>query len=90
MIKAVGEPRNYGPTEEERLELERIDMEKHMKKDALTKMELQRKEEEERKETKRRKEEWVSWIELLLVFTNYCFRLDTIIALQVNIQLAVR
>lgn len=60
VIKAVGEPRNYGPTEEERLELERIDMEKHMKKDALTKMELQRKEEEERKETKRRKEEWAS------------------------------
>ena len=58
VVKVVGAPRNYGPTEEERLELERIEMEKRMKKEAQEKLEQQRKEEEERKETKRRKDEW--------------------------------
>ena len=62
IVKTIGKPRNYGPTEEERLELERIAMEKKIKKEALEKLEQQRKEEEERKETQRRKEEWVGEI----------------------------
>ena len=62
IVKTIGKPRNYGPTEEERLELERIATEKKIKKEALEKLELERKEEEDRKETQRRKEEWVSRI----------------------------
>jgi len=60
IVKTVGKPRNYGPTQEEQLELERLGMEKKIKKEALEKLELQRKEEEEKKETQRRKEEWAT------------------------------
>lgn len=63
IVKITGKPRNYGPTEEERMELERIQMEKMMKKEALEKLELQREEEEERKETKRRKDEWAARVQ---------------------------
>ena len=71
IVKTVGKPRNYGPTEEEQLELERIGMEKKIKKEALEKLELQRKEEEEKKETQRRKEEWVSGRSRVIVRWNW-------------------
>jgi len=60
IVGKVGKPRNYGPTEEEQLELERISMERKIKQETYEKMELSRKEEEEKKEVARRKDEWAN------------------------------
>ena len=67
----MGAARNYGPTEEEKIELERIEMEKRVKKEALEKLEKERKEDEEKKELERRKDEWVSLYSGLCTFFSW-------------------
>ncbi|NWJ04859.1 KAD7 kinase, partial [Crypturellus undulatus] len=58
IIKEIGEPRNYGLTDEEKENLERKAAEERLAKEAKEAAEQERKEAEERAE---RKEKWVEW-----------------------------
>ncbi|NXD10164.1 KAD7 kinase, partial [Nothocercus nigrocapillus] len=58
IIKEIGEPRNYGLTDEEKETLERKAAEERLAKEAKEAAEQERKEAEERAE---RKEKWVEW-----------------------------
>ncbi|NWR15300.1 KAD7 kinase, partial [Emberiza fucata] len=58
IIKEVGEPRNYGLTDEEKEALQRQAAEEHLAKEAKEKAEQERKEDKEREERKERWEEW--------------------------------
>ncbi|NXS02885.1 KAD7 kinase, partial [Oxylabes madagascariensis] len=58
IIKEIGEPRNYGLTDEEKAALERQAAEKHLVKEAQEKTEQERKEAKEREERMARWEEW--------------------------------
>uniref|UniRef100_A0A8C3N9R1 Uncharacterized protein n=1 Tax=Geospiza parvula TaxID=87175 RepID=A0A8C3N9R1_GEOPR len=58
IIKEVGEPRNYGLTDEEKEALQRQAAEEHLAKEAKEKVEQERKEDKEREERKERWEEW--------------------------------
>ncbi|XP_064368172.1 adenylate kinase 7 isoform X2 [Dromaius novaehollandiae] len=58
IIKEIGEPRNYGLTDEEKEKLERKAAEKHLVKEAEEVAEQERKEAAERAE---RKEKWEEW-----------------------------
>lgn len=59
IIKEVGEPRNYGLTDEEKQALERQAAEERLVKEAEEKAEQERKEAKEREERRARWEEWV-------------------------------
>lgn len=59
IIKEIGEPRNYGLTDEEKEVLERQAAEERLVKEAQEKAEQERKEAEERAERMARWEEWV-------------------------------
>ncbi|NXM21941.1 KAD7 kinase, partial [Ploceus nigricollis] len=58
IIKEIGEPRNYGLTDEEKEALERQAVEEHIVKEAQEKAEQERKEAKEREERMARWEEW--------------------------------
>ncbi|XP_037995341.1 adenylate kinase 7 isoform X3 [Motacilla alba alba] len=58
IIKEIGEPRNYGLTDEEKEALERQAAEERLVKETQEKAEQERKEDKERKERKERWEEW--------------------------------
>ncbi|NWI08782.1 KAD7 kinase, partial [Crypturellus soui] len=58
IIKEIGEPRNYGLTDEEKENLERKAAEERLAKEAKEAAEQERKEAEERAE---RKEKWLEW-----------------------------
>ncbi|NXU08008.1 KAD7 kinase, partial [Pardalotus punctatus] len=58
IIKEIGEPRNYGLTDEEKEALERQAVEERLVKEAQEKVEQERKEAEERAERMARWEEW--------------------------------
>ncbi|XP_041273912.1 adenylate kinase 7 [Onychostruthus taczanowskii] len=58
IIKEIGEPRNYGMTDEEKEALERQAAEERLAKEAKEKAEEKRKEDKEREERKARLEEW--------------------------------
>ncbi|XP_064601852.1 adenylate kinase 7-like [Liolophura sinensis] len=58
--KMLGQPRNYGLTQEEREEQRRLEEEARLKKEAEEKAERERKEAEEAQETKRKQEEWTA------------------------------
>uniref|UniRef100_A0ACB8G5T3 Adenylate kinase 7 n=2 Tax=Sphaerodactylus townsendi TaxID=933632 RepID=A0ACB8G5T3_9SAUR len=58
ITKEVGEPRNYGLTDEEKEELERKQAEERLAKEAQEKAELERKEAEERAQKLTNWEEW--------------------------------
>ncbi|XP_041332085.1 adenylate kinase 7 [Pyrgilauda ruficollis] len=58
IIKEIGEPRNYGMTDEEKEALERQAAEERLAKEAKEKAEEKRKEYKEREERKARWEEW--------------------------------
>lgn len=60
IIKEIGEPRNYGLTDEEKENLERKAAEERLVKEAQEKAEQERKEAEERAERMANWEEWVS------------------------------
>ncbi|XP_054131391.1 adenylate kinase 7 isoform X2 [Melozone crissalis] len=59
IIKDVGEPRNYGLTDEEKEVLQRQAAEEQLAKEAKEKAEQERKEDKEREERKERWEEWI-------------------------------
>ncbi|XP_064571081.1 adenylate kinase 7 isoform X2 [Zonotrichia leucophrys gambelii] len=59
IIKEVGEPRNYGLTDEEKEVLQRQAAEEQLAKEAKEKAEQERKEDKEREERKERWEEWI-------------------------------
>ncbi|XP_061204889.1 adenylate kinase 7 isoform X4 [Neopsephotus bourkii] len=63
IIKEIGEPRNYGLTDEEKEELERQAAEKCLVKEAQEKAEQERKEAEERAERMANWEEWNKHLE---------------------------
>ncbi|NWR46888.1 KAD7 kinase, partial [Regulus satrapa] len=58
IIKDIGDPRNYGLTDEEKEALERRAAEEILVKEAQEKIEQERKEAKEREERKERREEW--------------------------------
>ncbi|XP_025906228.1 adenylate kinase 7 [Nothoprocta perdicaria] len=58
IIKEIGEPRNYGLTDEEKENLERKAAEERLAKEAKEAAEQERREAEERAE---RKEKWIEW-----------------------------
>ncbi|XP_039568628.1 adenylate kinase 7 isoform X3 [Passer montanus] len=58
IIKEIGEPRNYGLTDEEKEALERQAAEERLAKETQEKAEEKRKEDKEREERKARWEEW--------------------------------
>lgn len=60
LIKEIGEPRNYGLTDEEKAEEERRVAEEALAKEAAVKVARERKEAKERAEKIARWEEWVS------------------------------
>lgn len=60
LIKEIGEPRNYGLTDEEKAEEERRAAEERLAKEAMEEAERQRKEAAETAEKIARWEEWVS------------------------------
>lgn len=59
MIKEIGEPRNYGLTDEEKEALERQAAEERIVREAEEKAEQERKEAKEKEERMARLEEWV-------------------------------
>ncbi|NXF01473.1 KAD7 kinase, partial [Smithornis capensis] len=63
IIKEIGEPRNYGLTDEEKEILERKAAEEHLVKEAQEKAEQERKEAEERAERMAKLEEWNKQLE---------------------------
>ncbi|XP_065539985.1 adenylate kinase 7 isoform X1 [Lathamus discolor] len=63
IIKEIGEPRNYGLTDEEKAELERQAAEERLVKEAQEKAEQERKEAEERAERMANWEEWNKHLE---------------------------
>ncbi|XP_030340361.1 adenylate kinase 7 isoform X2 [Strigops habroptila] len=63
IIKEIGEPRNYGLTDEEKEELERQAAEERLVKEAQEKAEQERKEAEERAERMANWEEWNKHLE---------------------------
>ncbi|NWV28803.1 KAD7 kinase, partial [Origma solitaria] len=63
IIKEIGEPRNYGLTDEEKEALERRAAEERLVKEAQEKVEQERKEAEERAERMARWEEWNKQLE---------------------------
>ncbi|XP_053922925.1 adenylate kinase 7 isoform X3 [Cuculus canorus] len=63
IIKEIGEPRNYGLTDEEKENLERRAAEERLVKEAQEKAEQERKEAEERAERKANWEEWNKHLE---------------------------
>ncbi|NWV78482.1 KAD7 kinase, partial [Dasyornis broadbenti] len=63
IIKEIGEPRNYGLTDEEKEALERQAAEERLVKEAQEKVEQERKEAEERAERMARWEEWNKQVE---------------------------
>ncbi|NWQ87624.1 KAD7 kinase, partial [Burhinus bistriatus] len=63
IIKEIGEPRNYGLTDEEKEDLERKAAEEHLVKEAQEKAEQDRKEAEERAERMANWEEWNKHLE---------------------------
>ncbi|NXB35480.1 KAD7 kinase, partial [Eulacestoma nigropectus] len=63
IIKEIGEPRNYGLTDEEKEVLERQAAEERLVKEAQEKAEQERKEAEERAERMARWEEWTKQLE---------------------------
>ncbi|NXK97994.1 KAD7 kinase, partial [Formicarius rufipectus] len=63
MIKEIGEPRNYGLTDEEKEILERQAVEERLAKEAQEKAEQERREAEERAERMARQEEWNEQLE---------------------------
>lgn len=58
--KIIGEPRNYGPTDEELEEMKRAEEEARIKKETEEKAERERLELEEATQRRARQEEWVS------------------------------
>lgn len=56
----MGDPRNYGPTPEEKEEMERMAAETKMRKEAEERAEREKQEAEEESLLKQRQEEWVS------------------------------
>ncbi|CAD5122064.1 DgyrCDS10516 [Dimorphilus gyrociliatus] len=58
ILKKVGEPRNYGPTQDEIEEKKRREEEERLKKEEEDKRERERQEKEEAAERKRRQDEW--------------------------------
>lgn len=60
IIKNIGEPRNYGMTEEEKEEFERKLAEERLAKEAQEKADLEKQELEERAQKIANWEEWVS------------------------------
>ena len=58
IVKLIGEPRNYGPTPEELIEIQRIEAEKQLEKERKEREERIRKEAEEATERARKEEEW--------------------------------
>jgi len=59
----MGEPRNYGPTTEEREEIDRLNIEDRMMKDAEARDQKQRQEAEELALLKERQQEWADRLE---------------------------
>ncbi len=57
--KLMGEPRNYGPTPEEREEMKRVSEEQRLKRESEERAERERREAEEAAERKQKQEEWV-------------------------------
>ena len=58
--RMLGDPRNYGPTPEEKEEMERVASEAKMKKEAEERTERAKQEAEEESLLKQKQEEWVS------------------------------
>lgn len=65
IIKAIGEPRNYGLTDEELEEFERKQAEERLAREAKEKADLEQKEAEERAQKLANWEEWVSKSQML-------------------------
>ncbi|KAK2150919.1 hypothetical protein LSH36_382g01056 [Paralvinella palmiformis] len=63
IMRLMGEPRNYGPTEEEKEEMRRLAEEERLKRETEEKQERERHEAEEAAERKRRQEEWTQRLE---------------------------
>ena len=60
IVGILKEPRNYGPTPEEKEEMERTAAELKMRKEAEERAEREKQEAEEEAELKQKQEEWVS------------------------------
>ena len=58
--KMMGEPRNYGPTPEEREEMKRVSEEQRLKRESEERADRERREAEEAAERKQKQEEWAS------------------------------
>ncbi|XP_046849860.1 adenylate kinase 7-like [Xenia sp. Carnegie-2017] len=56
--KLIGDPRNYGPTPEELIEIKRMEVEKQLEKERKEKEERNRREREEANERAKKEEEW--------------------------------
>ncbi|XP_071503445.1 adenylate kinase 7-like [Diadema antillarum] len=63
LVKVMGNPRNYGPTEEELEEMERVETEKRLKKAQEEREEVERREAEEAALKEQRQREWSSRLE---------------------------
>jgi hypothetical protein len=60
VAKVIGNPRNYGPTAEEKAEMEKIAQEERLRLEAKQRKEREQQEAEEAAETARKRGEWVS------------------------------
>lgn len=60
IIKSIGEPRNYGLTDEEKEELERKEAEERLAREAKERADLEQKEAEERAQKLANWDDWVS------------------------------
>ncbi|ELK01190.1 Putative adenylate kinase 7 [Pteropus alecto] len=74
LIKEIGKPRNYGLTDEEKVEEERRAAEEHIAKEAMQEAEREHKEAMEMAEKIARWEEWVSACVRMLVSLRVCTR----------------
>ena len=68
IVEVLGDPRNYGPTPEEKEEMERTAAELKMRKESEERVEREKQEAEEEAELKQKQEKWVG---VLIFFKIY-------------------